>query len=155
MGIWTQVRAVVETPHRQFVAALCDRYHEALRRGNALRRHAEQSPYPQHAAILLALAERAEKQARTLTEELRLLGSAPDHPPPPRRRRGGRNHWERLAADLLDAQEASNRYLELAHHWDGDFPERAATLMALAQEIRLTERSLGELVTRSDPHAAD
>ena len=155
MGIWTQARTMVAAPRRRFVAALCAMYHSALGLARELRADAERSPYPQHAQSLLVLADTADSQASALAEELRRLGSAPDHPPLSVARPPGRNHWERLTADLARVQEFTKRYLELAQHWDVMFEESAATLTRLVHDTREMERAIGELIARSDPHASD
>jgi hypothetical protein len=129
-------------------------YHDELRVGRQLRLHAENVPYRSLAATLLALADREDGHAALLREEMTRLGGS-EYAAGSGVPRGGRNYWQRLTFDLEDLRAKMRRYLESARHWDVEFPETAALFQRIAHEDAASCRVIGELVTRSDPHAAD
>jgi hypothetical protein len=119
-----------------------------------LRQHGAQVPYPTLATDLTCLAGEADGRAARLADELRAVAGNTDPSdvvPVP----DGRNHWERLTADLAAVESLQRRYTELALQWDVDFPATTATLHDLARAATATATLLRTMVARSDPHALD
>ena len=153
MGLLARVRDFVGGPSRRLAGDLTAAYLEELRLARQLRLHAERVPYPNLAAPLLGLADRQERHAALLRERVGGLGGnvGADGVGVPRE---GRNYWERLTFDLADLRALSQRYLELTHYWDVD-AESAALCARLAHEDGEACHLIGDLIARSDPHAAD
>lgn len=154
MSLLARIRELASPPRLRLTAHLADAYHAELRLALQLRTHAERVPYPDAAARLLGLADRADERAAGLSGEIKHLGTTLV------RRdlaalRDGRNAWERLVADQEDARDLAVRHRELALAWDTDYPATAAALDGFARSAADGARALGEMTARSDPHAAD
>src|SRR6185369_6509259 len=96
-------------------------YLDARRLATQLRRHAAHVPYPAHGPVLARLAEEADEQAARLSDELRAVAGNAD-PSDAVGPRDGRNHWERLGADLAALEHLQQRCADLVLHFDLDFP---------------------------------
>ena len=154
MGLWTRVRALTAPPSRRVVAELGSVYGEELRLARQFRAHAERVPYPTLAANLLGLADREDAHAAEIRSLIVELGGTAD-PSGTGEPRGGRNYWERLTFDLEDLRAKARRHIELAQHWDTTYPDVAALLVRLARDEAEMSRTIGDMIARSDPHAAD
>jgi hypothetical protein len=154
MSLLTRIREFALGPRLRLCGRLVDAWHEELRFARQLRAHTERVPYPDMAARLLELADRADAHAAALGAELKRLGGTLQ------RRdlgplRDGRNAWERLVVDAEDARDLTERYGELTREWDVDFPESAVALEALRRDAAAITQALGDMLARADPHAAD
>ena len=154
MGLLARMRELARGPERRILGELAAAYRDEVRMVRQLRLHAESVPYLSSAPVLLGLAEQEDAHAALLGEEITRLGgtaSAADTGEP----RQGRNYWERLTLDLEDLRAKTQHYLELAHHWDIEYPDTAELFRRLAHAEATMGRPLGEMIARSDPHAAD
>ena len=154
VGLWERVRDLAGGAKRRIIVDLTAAYREELRVAMQLRLHAERVPYPNLAATLLGLAEHEDAHAALVREQLTRLGATVEGADPGSPR-GGRNYWERLTFDLEDLRAKGARYRELAQHWDIDDVETADVFERLAREDAALCRAVGDLITRSDPHAED
>ena len=136
-----------------FARDLRDVFLTARRIARQLRGHATGVPYERLAPALRALADQADGQAATLAAELHAVAGNAD-PADTATVREGRNHWERLTFDVADLDALKRRYLDLALHWDVEFPSAAATLVALGHATAVMSAVVRDMVARSDPHAA-
>jgi hypothetical protein len=154
MSLLTRIREFALGPRLRLCGQLVDAWHEELRLALQLRAHSERVPYPELAARLLALADRADANAATLSAEVKRLGGTLQ------RRdlgplRDGHNAWERLAADAEDARNLTERYGELARAWNVDFAESETMLDGLRHDAAAVTQALSDMGARADPHAAD
>ena len=154
MSLLTRIREFALAPRLRLCGQLADVWHEELRFARQLRAHSERVPYPDMAARLLELADRADAHAAALGAEVKRLGGTLQ------RRdlgplRDGRNAWERLAADAEDARNLTERYGELTRAWDVDFPETETALARLRHDTAAVTKALSDMGARADPHAAD
>jgi hypothetical protein len=148
------MRELTQGPERRLVTELANACAEERRMARQLQLHAERVPYPDLAGTLRGLAEQEEAHAALLLDELKRFGTA-NGVGTTRQPRSGRNYWERLTFDLEDLRAKAKRYVELAQHWDGDYPQAAALLQRLVRDEAAMCQVLGELIARSDPHAED
>jgi hypothetical protein len=158
MAFWSHLQELAGGSRGRIVRALRDAWHDEVRLAVQLSRHAEQVPYESSHAPLRELAERARARAGQLADELTRQGAAianGNDGPPDREPGGGRNYWQRLNVDLEDLRAVGQRYRELAHHFDLDYPETAALFERLAHDSVAMGRVLTRLIALSDPHAAD
>ena len=152
MGVLDRLRARAGGPRGRFGRAVRAVYLDARRLAVQLRDHGTRVPYPALGEDFRRLAEEADGQAAALAGELRAL-AGPVDPSDPVAPRAGRNHWERLTIDLADLEAIQRRYIELALHWDVDFPASVATFDRLARTTAGMIRDVRSMLIRSDPHA--
>jgi hypothetical protein len=154
MSLLTRIREFALGPRLRLCGRLNDVWHEEMRLARQLRAHSERVPYPDLAARLLALADRADARAAALGVEVkRLAGTLQRRELGPLR--DGRNAWERLAVDAEDSRNLTERYGELLREWDVDFPDAAAAFEALRRDAADVTQALSDMGARADPHAAD
>jgi len=154
MGFLTRMRRLAAGPRGRLLDDLTTAYHGELKVAQQLRTHAEGVPYPTLAGNLQRLADTQEANAALLRSEIERLGS-PVPPPESSAPRSGRNYWERLTYDLDDLRAMNRRYIELAQHWDTEYPEAAGLFSRLARETGESGKVVRDLVARSDSHAVD
>jgi rubrerythrin len=156
MGFFGQVREWLRgdrRPPRDILNDLLAAYEGELQAARQLRSHAERVPYAQAALALRELAEKEDRHAEALSDQIRLLGGALPAVEPAIYE--GRNHWDRMAANFQQADEKRRRYLEQSIHWDIQYPREAALLSTIAAEEAVNRRALEELVARADSLAVD
>lgn len=153
MGVLERLRARAGGPRARFGREVRAAYLDARRLAIQLRDHATKVPYAALGHELRRLAEEADRQAAALAGELRAIAGNVD-PADPVAPRVGRNHWERLTIDLADLEALQRRYIELALHFDVDFPASIPTFDGLARATVAMIRDVRTMLIRSDPHAA-
>ena len=154
MRLWARVRTLAGGPTPRLLGDFKIAYLEELRLAHQLRMHAERVPYPNISAVLLGLARGQDEHAALVRKRVADLGGTLDagQVGAPHE---GRNYWTRLTHDLADLRAQGLRYLELAQHWDTEDGDSATLCTSLAHEESAACRVISDLITRSDPHAAD
>jgi rubrerythrin len=140
-------------PPRHLLDELLADYRDEVGAAAQLRHHAERAPYPQASAVLRQIADHGDRHAALLRQQMVTLGGTVDEVAP--EIQVGRNHWERVTADLLLADAQRRRYIDQSIHWDGEYPEVAAVLARIADDKRAHRRSLEDLIARADSLAID
>jgi hypothetical protein len=154
MRLWARVREIAAGRSYRLLGDLTTAYFEELRLAGQLRAHAERVPYPDLATVLLGLANGQDQHAALVRERVARLGGALDTSQVGAPHEGP-NYWARLTHDLADLRAQGLSYLELAHRWDTEDEESAALCATLAHEESAACRVIGDMIARSDPHAAD
>jgi hypothetical protein len=154
MGLLTQMRRMAAGPRARLIEDLTTSYQGELKLAEQLRAHAGSVPYPTLAGSVHELADSREASATKLRGEIEQLGGSL-RPAAPTSPRNGRNYWERLTFDLDDLRVMSRRYVELAQHWDIEYPDAAALFSQLARASGLSGQRVRDLIARSDSHAVD
>lgn len=129
--------------------------HGFVARAQRLSAHADQAPNARAESELSALAAAHSALAEAVGQALRERGAEPPVPLAPAANDGGRNHWQRLVADLEAARSARAELVSGLPRLLEHDPTLADLLDRLDAGLSALLLRLRALIARADPQALD